>query len=242
MKPIRLSVNVDHIATLREARKEKFPDPLVAAILAEQAGASGITCHIRLDRRHIKEEDVKKLKKHITGELNLEMCTEFVDFACKVKPDWVTLVPEREGEVTTEGGLDLVKTKEDAEKAIKKLKKKGIKVSIFIEPDNEMIKIAKQIGADAVELNTNSYVISKGKKREKEIKRLKSAAKFASSLGLKVRAGHGLTRQNIIPLLEIEEIEEVSIGFAIIADSVLAGIQNIVKEYVEILMKRAYQK
>ncbi len=237
MKPIRLSVNVDHIATLREARKEKFPDPLVAAIIAEQAGACGITCHIRLDRRHIKEEDVEKLKKHISGELNVEMCTEFVDFALKVKPHWVTLVPEREGEVTTEGGLDLKKVKGDVEEAVKKLKNAGINVSLFIEPEEEMIKIAKETGADAVELNTNTYVISEGEKREKEIERLKKAAKFAKSLGLRVRAGHGLTRQNLIPLLEIEEIEEVSIGFAIVADSVLSGLYEVVKEYREILMR-----
>ncbi len=237
MKPIKLSVNVDHIATIREARKEKFPDPLIAAIIAEQAGAWGITCHIRIDRRHIKEEDVEKLKKHIKGELNLEMCTEFVDFAIKVKPHWVTLVPEKEGEITTEGGLDLKKVKKEIEYAIKKLKKEKIKVSLFIEPEEDMIKIAKEIEADAVELNTNTYVISEGEKKEKEIERLKNAAKYAKSLGLKVRAGHGLTRQNLIPLLEIEEIEEVSIGFAIVADSVLSGLYNVVKEYREILTR-----
>ncbi|MEO0270164.1 MAG: pyridoxine 5'-phosphate synthase [candidate division WOR-3 bacterium] len=238
MKPIKLSVNIDHIATLREARKEKFPDPLLAAIIAEQAGASGITCHIRLDKRHIKEEDVEKLKKHISGELNLEMCVDFINFAIKVKPHWVTIVPEKESEITTEGGLDLKKMKDELKEPIKNLKKNGINVSLFIEPDKEMIKIAKDLGVDAVELNTNSYVKSYGEDREKEIERLKTSAKFAHSLGLKVRAGHGLTRQTLIPLLEIEEIEEVSIGFAIIADSVLSGLYNVVKEYREILMRK----
>lgn len=239
MKPIKLSVNIDHIATLREARKEKFPDPLWAAIIAEQAGASGITCHIRLDRRHIKEEDVEKLKKHISGELNLEMSLTFINFAIKVKPHFVTIVPEREGEITTEGGLDLKKIKEELKDAIKKLKENGINVSLFIEPEEEMIRIAKELGSDAVELNTNSYVKSCGENREMEIERLKKHANFARSLGLKVRAGHGLTRQNLIPLLEIEEIEEVSIGFAIIADSVLSGLYNVVKEYREILMRKS---
>jgi pyridoxine 5-phosphate synthase len=236
MKSIRLSVNVDHIATLREARKEKFPDPVVAGILCEQAGAIGITCHIRLDRRHIKEEDVRRLRESIQGELNLEMCTEFVDFAIEVKPDWATLVPEREGEITTEGGLDLKKTKKELKSTINKLKKAGIKVSLFIEPNEEMIKIAKELKVDAVELNTNSYVIAKGEKKEKELERLKKAAKIAKSKGLRVRAGHGLTRQNLIPLLEIEEIEEVSIGFAIVAESVLAGLQTVVKEYRDLLL------
>ncbi|MEN3043661.1 MAG: pyridoxine 5'-phosphate synthase [Candidatus Hydrothermales bacterium] len=238
MKPIRLSVNVDHVATLREARKENFPDPLIAAIIAEQAGASGITCHIRLDKRHIKEEDVEKLKKHISGELNLEMCSQYVDFALKVKPDWVTLVPEREGEVTTEGGLDLKKVKLEIKESIEKLKKAGIKVSLFIEPDEEMIEIAKELESDAVELNTNSYVIAKGEKKEQELKRLKKSAKYAKSKGLIVKAGHGLKRQNLIPLLEIEEIEEVSIGFAIVADSILSGLYSVVKEYREILSRR----
>ncbi|MEN3045433.1 MAG: pyridoxine 5'-phosphate synthase [Candidatus Hydrothermales bacterium] len=239
MRPIKLSVNVDHVATLREARKEKFPDPLVAAIIAEQAGACGITCHIRLDKRHIKEGDVEKLRKYISGELNLEMCSQYVDFALKVKPDWVTLVPEREGEVTTEGGLDLKKVKSEIKESIEKLRGAGIKVSLFIEPDEEMIDIAKELGVDAVELNTNSYVIAKGEKKEQELQRLKKSAKYAKSKGLTVKAGHGLTRQNIIPLLEIEEIEEVSVGFAIIADSVLSGLYNTVKEYREILSRRS---
>ncbi|MEO0267054.1 MAG: pyridoxine 5'-phosphate synthase [candidate division WOR-3 bacterium] len=238
MKPIRLSVNVDHVATLREARKEKFPDPSVAAIISEHFGASGITCHIRIDRRHIKEEDVLKLKKAIKGELNMEICLDMIDFALKVKPDWITLVPEKENEITTEGGLDVINNFERVKEAIKRIKSKKIKVSIFVEPDKNQIEKCFEAGADAVELNTNSYAISKGKKREKELQRLKEGAKFASEKGLIVKAGHALNRQNLYGILEIEEIEEVSIGFSLISDALIFGLPKAVSEYVRILERR----
>ncbi len=235
MKKIKLSVNVDHIATLREARKEKFPDPSVAAIICEHFGASGITCHIRLDRRHIKEDDILKLKKVIKGELNIEMCLDMIDFALKVKPDWVTLVPEKEGELTTRGGLDVMNNFEKIKEAIKKLKSKKINVSIFVEPDKNQIERCFDANADAIELNTNSYAISKGKKREEELKRLKEAAKFAKEKGLIVKGGHALNRENLYGILEIEEIEEVSIGFSLIADALIFGLPKAVSEYVRIL-------
>lgn len=239
-KPIRLSVNVDHVATLREARKEIFPDPSVCAIIAEHFGAIGITCHLRLDRRHIKEKDILKLKKVIRGELNIEMCSakEMIDFALKVKPHWVTLVPEREGEITTEGGLDVMKNFKDIKDAVERLKSKRIKVSIFIEPDLKQIEKCFETGCDAIELNTNSYAISKGRKKEREILRLKKAAGLAKERGVIVRAGHALNRQNLHGILEIEEIEEVSIGFALISDALVFGFQKAVQEYVRILERR----
>lgn len=238
MKPIKLSVNVDHVATLREARKEEFPDPSVAAIICEHFGASGITCHIRLDKRHIKEEDVFKLKKVVKGELNIEMCTQMIDLALKVKPQWVTLVPEKEGEITTEGGLDVIKNFEEIKEAVKKLKSKKIKVSIFVEPDKNQIEKCFEAGTDAVELNTNTYAISKDNRREKELKRLKEAARFAKEKGLIVKAGHALNRQNLYGILEIEEIEEVSIGFSLISDALIFGLPKAVSEYVRILERR----
>lgn len=238
MKPIRLSVNVDHVATLREARKEKFPDPSIAAIICEHFGASGITCHIRIDRRHIKEEDVLKLRKVIKGELNMEVCLDMIDFALKVKPDWVTIVPEKEGEITTEGGFDVINNFEKIKEVIKKLKSKKINVSIFVEPDKNQIEKSFEAGADAIELNTNSYAISKGKKREKELERLKKAAKFAKEKGLIVKAGHALNRQNLYGILEVEEIEEVSIGFALIADALIFGLPKAVSEYLRILERK----
>ncbi len=239
-KPIRLSVNVDHIATLREARKENFPDPVVCAIIAEHFGAIGITCHLRLDKRHIKEKDILKLKKVIKGELNIEMCSEkeMIDFALKVKPHWITLVPEKEGEVTTEGGLDVINNFNEIKNAIKKLKTRKIKVSIFVEPDLKQLEKCLETGCDAVELNTNSYAVSKGRKKEEEILRLKKAARFAKDKGLIVRAGHALNRQNLHKILEIGEIEEVSIGFALIADALVFGFQKAVQEYVRILERR----
>jgi pyridoxine 5-phosphate synthase len=240
MKPIKLSVNVDHVATLREARKEKFPDPSVAAIICEHYGASGITSHLRIDRRHIKEEDVLKFKKIIKGELNIEMCIEkeMIDFALKVKPDWVTLVPERENEVTTQGGLDVINNFENVKKAVERLKSKKIKVSIFVEPDIKQIEKCVEANCDAVELNTNTYAISKGKKREIEIERLKKAAKFAKEKGLIVKAGHALSRKNLYGIIEIEEIEEVSIGFALIADALIFGLPKAVSEYLRILERK----
>lgn len=240
MKPIKLSVNVDHVATLREARKEDFPDPTVCAIIAEHFGASGITCHLRLDRRHIKEKDIIKLKRAIRGELNIEMCfaDEMIDFAIKIKPQWVTLVPEREGEVTTEGGLDVLKNFKEVKNAVERLKSKKIKVSIFVEPEMGQIEKCIETGCDAVELNTNSYAISKGKRRDKELLRLKRAARFAREKGLIVKAGHALTRQNLYGILEIEEIDEVSIGFALISDALIFGFPKAVEEYVRILERR----
>ncbi len=229
-------MNVDHVATLREARKENFPSPIHAAVLAELAGACGITCHLRQDRRHIKEEDVENLKRVVKGEINLEMAAteEMVDIALRIKPHQVTLVPERPEEVTTEGGLNLKKVEKDIIPVIKRLKEAGIRVSIFIEPYKEVIRIAKKVGADRIELNTDLYS-KEVENREKHLKILKDAAKYGKKLGLSVHAGHGINYENIIPLLKIPEIEGFSIGFAIVARAVFVGFERAVREMVEII-------
>lgn len=231
-----LSVNVDHIATLREARKEVFPDPVHAAVLAELGGADGITCHLRGDRRHIKEEDVEKLKRVIHTELNLEMAAtkEMVDIALRIKPHQVTLVPERPEEITTEGGLDLKKAFKDIKEAAKKLIDGGIRLSVFIEAEKESIALAKKLGAEVVELNTNLYS-KEIEKRIEILKKLSTAAKYGVKQGLKVHAGHGIDYKNIIPLLSIEEITGFSIGFSIIARAVFTGIKEAVLEMKKII-------
>ncbi len=231
-----LSINVDHVATLREARKERFPSPVHAAVIAELAGASGITCHLRHDRRHIKEQDVENLKRIVKGELNLEMAAtqEMVKTALKIKPHQVTLVPERPEEVTTEGGLNLKKVEKDIIPIIKNLKEAGIRVSIFIEPRKDIIKIAKRIGAQRIELNTDLYSKEK-EKRDKHLHTLKEAAKYGKRLGLSVHAGHGIDYENIIPLLSIKEISGFSIGFSIVSRALFVGFERAVKEMVEII-------
>lgn len=234
----KLSVNLDHIATLREARKEEFPDPVQAAIFCEIAGADGITVHLRQDRRHIKERDLELLRRTIKTELNLEMAPtdEMLNIALTYKPDWVTLVPESPEEVTTQGGLDLLKTYWVVKEAIAKLKKADIKVSIFIEADKKQIEKAKELKADAIEINTDLYT-KDIKNREKYLKEIKEAAEFASSLFLSVHAGHGLNYHNIIPLLKIKEIEEFAIGFAIIARAVYVGLKEAVYEMKRLIIK-----
>lgn len=227
----KLSVNLDHIATLREARKEPFPDPVQAALLCELGGADGITVHLRSDRRHIKERDLELLRRTIKTELNLEMATteEMLKIALRVKPDVVTLVPERPEELTTEGGLDVIRNFSLIKRRISQLKKVGIITSIFIEADRDQIEKAKEAGADKVELNTDAYA-RRWRKSEKELERIKEKAKYSSEIGLRVHAGHGLDYWNIIPIAQIPEIEGFSIGFAIVARAVLVGLKEAVSE------------
>ncbi len=234
----KLSVNLDHIATLREARKENFPDPVQAAILCEIGGADGITVHLRQDRRHIKERDLELLRKTIKTELNLEMAPtkEMVNIALTHKPDWVTLVPESPEEVTTQGGLDLLKTYPVVKEIINKLIDAEIKVSIFIEADKNQIEKAKELNACAIEINTDLYT-KDIKNRERYLKEIKEASEYASSLSLKVHAGHGLNYHNIIPLLKIKEIEEFAIGFSIIARAVYVGLKEAVYEMKRLIME-----
>ncbi len=232
---MELSVNIDHIATIREARKEKFPDPIFAAVEAELGGADGITVHLRGDRRHIKERDLRLLREIIKTELNLEMAVteEMLQIACSIKPDRITLVPESPGEVTTQGGLNLINFKGDLTGFIKRLKADGIRVGVFIDPDITQINEALKIGAEYIEINTNEY--SKNPQDKNEIERISGVAKKAKGSGLSVHAGHGIDYKNIVKLLEIKEITGYSIGFAIVARAVFVGLRQATEEMVKII-------
>jgi len=237
---IKLSVNIDHVATLRQARGPPFwePDPVAAAIICLQAGADGITLHLRLDRRHVQERDLRLLRQIVKRNLNLEMAVteEMLQIALDVKPDLCTLVPERPEETTTEGGLDVVKQKETIKDAIERLHKGRIKVSLFIEPEAEQVKAAKEVGADMVELYTGAYAeASSPEEEEREFNRLFKAAQLAGELGLEVRAGHSLTFRNLRRITTLPNLTEVSIGHNIIARAVLLGLDKAVKEVLAIL-------
>ncbi len=226
-----LSVNVDHIATLRQARKELFPDPVGAAVLCELGGADGITVHLRSDRRHIQERDLVLLRQTIKGELNLEMAAtdEMKNIALGLKPDIVSIVPESPGEVTTEGGLDLKTNLAKVKPITDGIRKAGIKVSVFIEADPKQIEAAKNLGADLIELNTNQYVKQPAHQTE-ILEQLAQAAKVADRAGLAVHAGHGLDYKNIKPILGIPEIVGFSIGFSIVARGLYVGLERAVTE------------
>jgi pyridoxine 5-phosphate synthase len=233
-----LSVNVDHIATIREARGIDEPDPVLAAGIAELAGAEGIICHLRMDRRHIKDRDLSLLKKVVKTKLNLEMAPakELVGIALDIKPDVVTLVPERREELTTEGGLDVAGNKEEYKRVTDKLKEAGISVSFFIDPDPDRIGESLNAGADIIEINTREY--SEARKESdilRNLEKIKEAAKLASRLKLKVHAGHGLNYVNIKRFSSIPEIEEYSIGHSIIARTVMVGIDQAVREMVKLV-------
>jgi pyridoxine 5-phosphate synthase len=232
---MELSVNIDHVATVREGRKEAFPDPVYAAVEVELGGADGITVHLRGDRRHIKERDVQLLGQVIRTELNLEMAAtqEMARIALEIKPDRATLVPEAPGEVTTQGGLNLLKMDQDLKLFIAELKKSGIRVGIFIDPDMDQIQEAVRVGAQYVEINTNEYTRTKNIKGE--IIRIARVAKSARREGLVVHAGHGIDYKNIMPLLGVKEITGYSIGFAIVARALFVGLRQAVHEMVEII-------
>lgn len=229
---MRLGVNIDHIATIREARGTKYPDPVEAALLAESSGADGITCHIRVDRRHIKERDINILREVVKTHLNVEcsLDKEIGTFLRSVRPDWVCLVPERPEEITTEGGLDLRKVSKEVKEAAHEFKSAGIKVTLFVEPDNEMVELSSKLGADAVELNTGSWC---DEPTEHKLRKIEEAAQVGITLGLEVHAGHGLNLQNIGDIVEIEEISELNIGHSIIARSLIVGIERAVSEMKE---------
>ena len=225
-----LGVNIDHVATLRQARKGIEPEPVQAAAISEQNGASQITIHLREDRRHIQDRDLKILRETIQTRLNLEMAAtkEMIKIAREIKPDTVTLVPEKREELTTEGGLLLTK---EHEKQIKELKKAGIEVSVFIEPDIEMIKFASQIGVDTVEIHTGRYANLKDNNEiETELNRIYEAAKVIKQNGMRVVAGHGLNYHNIRKLVEMDIFEEYNIGHSIISRAVFSGLAEAVYE------------
>ncbi|MBN2753265.1 MAG: pyridoxine 5'-phosphate synthase [Candidatus Goldbacteria bacterium] len=233
----RLCVNIDHTATLRQARGGSEPDPIAAAAAAERAGASGITVHLREDRRHIQDSDVITLRKTVKTKLNLEMslADEIVNFAVKVRPDEATLVPEKRQELTTEGGLDVIANMARLKKAIAKLKAKKIAVSLFIDAEPEQIKASKEAGADYVELHTGKYSNASGKKQKRELQIIKDGVKLALKEGLKVNAGHGLNYTNTKQIASIKGIEDLNTGHSIIARAVFTGLDRAVKDMLKLL-------
>ncbi len=235
---VKLGVNVDHVATIREARKTDEPDPVVAAVAAELAGADGIVCHLREDRRHIQDRDLRLLKALVRTHLNLEMAAtgEMVAMAVDVKPDMVTLVPEKREEVTTEGGLDVRQNSERLAETIPALQEADILVSLFIDPDAEQIKAAAKLRADYVEIHTGLYAEAKDAEEElAQLANIQQAAGIAAKLGLGVSAGHGLTYQNVRLIAEIKEVEELNIGHSIISRAIMTGMERAVREMVHLI-------
>ncbi|MFC1645787.1 pyridoxine 5'-phosphate synthase [Candidatus Omnitrophota bacterium] len=230
---MKLGVNIDHIATLRELRKSNEPEPVVAAGICELAGADGIVIHLREDRRHIKDRDLSILKETVKTKLNLEMSlnNEIVDIACNVAPNQATLVPEKRQELTTEGGLDVVSLKKRIKDVVKKLHGEDIRVSLFIEPNKKQIEAAKQIGADFIEIHTGRYANSKNEAEfSKNLLEIKEAVSFAHKLNLGVNAGHGLDYKNVIPICKISNIAELNIGYSIICRAVIVGLGKAVRQ------------
>ncbi len=238
---MRLSINIDHIATLRNARGGSVPDPVWAAQESERAGADGIVCHLREDRRHIRDEDVRRLRKSIKTKLDLEMAAtpEIIGIALRIKPDLVTLVPEKRKELTTEGGLNVVALRRPLQRSIRRFHEAGIKVSLFIDPDREQIETSKQIGSDMIELHTGEYANARKEiSRRRLLDTIEEMAAFGSDLGLTVNAGHGLDYENIRQVAAISTIEEVSIGHAIIVRAMAVGLGTAVREMVDLVKGR----
>jgi len=227
-----LGVNIDHVATIRQARKTYEPDPVAAAVLCELAGADAITIHLREDRRHINDRDVRVLRETVTIELNLELSVadEIVGIACQVKPDQATIVPERREEVTTEGGLDVVTHRAAVARSIERLQASGISVSLFLDPDARQIELARQLGADAVELHTGQYALSKGSAQQEQLVALTTAGKQIIELGMHLHAGHGLNYHNVVPVARIPQMRELNIGHSIVSRAVLVGLKRAVSE------------
>ena len=234
----RLSVNIDHVATVRQARRASAPDPVTAALMAELAGADGITAHLREDRRHIQDRDVTLLRQVIKTRLNLEMAAtgEMLDIALGLKPDMVTLVPEKRQELTTEGGLDVKTNAEYLKNFILSIKQGGISVNLFVDPLPDNMKLCHKIDADGVEIHTGAYADAPGRGKTAELKRIADSAAVAKRLGLRVHAGHGLDYQNITDVAAIKEIEEFAIGFSIIARSVFSGMEEAVREMKRLVL------
>jgi pyridoxine 5-phosphate synthase len=234
---IDLGVNIDHVATLRNARGTVYPDPLLAAQLAEEYGADLITLHLREDRRHIKDADLMALRPLIKTRMNLECAVtqEMIDIACLVKPHDVCLVPEKRQEITTEGGLDVVGNLAKVRAATQQLMSSGITVSIFIDPDKTQISQAKESGAQVIELHTGRYADTEGAEQRAELLRIQNAAKFGRSIGLKVNAGHGLHEGNVSDIAKILEISELNIGHAIVAQSIFKGWEAAIRDMKEIM-------
>jgi pyridoxine 5-phosphate synthase len=235
---IDLGVNIDHVATLRNARGTKYPDPIRAALLAEQAGADCITLHLREDRRHIKDADVIALAPQLITRMNLEAAVtqEMIDFACRIRPADVCLVPEKRTEVTTEGGLDVAGNFNAVQAAVKQLQAEGIRVSLFIDADEQQIDATVAVGAPVIELHTGRYADTEGAEQAAELERVKRGVLYGASKGLKVNAGHGLHYTNVQAIAAIPDIAELNIGHAIVAHSVFVGWENAVREMKAIMV------
>ncbi len=234
----KLCVNIDHIATLREVRKIDEPDPVYAAVLVQLAGADGIVVHPREDRRHINERDVRLIKEVTHTKLDMEMAVadEIVQIALDVKPEMVTLVPEKREEVTTEGGLDVIGGFDRVKEVVGKMKKRKIVSSLFIDPDSDQIKAAKEVGAEYIEIHTGAYCNVKTEEEQlAELEKVRKAVKEAMGLGLRVNAGHGLNYVNVVPIAQIEGVEELNIGHSIIGRAVFVGLENAVKEMITLI-------
>jgi len=238
-KALELGINIDHIATLRNARGTIYPDPLKAARLAEEAGADLITLHLREDRRHIKDADLLALRPLIKTRMNLECAVtlEMLNIACQVKPDDVCLVPEKREEVTTEGGLDVIGHFAAVKAATTQLQNAGIRVSLFIDPEEKQIQAAKDIGATVVELHTGRYADLDGDAQVQELERIRKAAQFGLNIGLRVNAGHGLHEGNVLPIAAIAELSELNIGHAIVAEALFKGWQKAIVDMKALMVQ-----
>lgn len=235
----KLGVNIDHVATLRQARGGEEPSVIEAAMEAEKGGADSITVHLREDRRHIQDRDVRDLLKKIYVPLNLEMCLapEIVEIALALRPEKVCMVPEKRQELTTEGGLDLLAKRDSLGRVVASLVKKKIQVSLFIDPIARQVMEAARVGAHAIEIHTGSYANARGAKRDKELQRIRVAAQLGAKVGLKIHAGHGLNYENIFPLLGIPEILEFNIGHSIVSRAVFVGLSKAVAEMRKIILQ-----
>ena len=232
-----LGVNIDHVATLRQARRTYEPDPVHAAVLCELAGADGITIHLREDRRHIQDRDLAALRQTVMIKLNLELAasSEIVGIACQTRPDQATLVPEKREEITTEGGLDVAAHRAAVAEAVQRLKGAGIYVSLFLDPDPRQIELAKELEADAVELHTGQYALAKGAAQVEQLGSLIEAGKLIRRLGLGLHAGHGLNYHNVQAVAQIDDMHELNIGHAIVSRAVMVGMERAVREMKELM-------
>ena len=232
LDPIALGINIDHVATLRQARRSRYPDPVHAALLAERAGADNITLHLREDRRHIQDADVFALAPLLQTRMNLEMANtpEMVAIACRVRPADCCLVPERRAEITTEGGLDVVGNLEALRRSCAELAAAGIRAALFIDPDRAQVEATARSGAPVIELHTGAYAEARGGQEARELERLREAARLAAQLGLEVHAGHGLHLRNVQPVAAIAEIVELNIGHSIVSQAVFSGLEAAVRE------------
>lgn len=244
MNPIFLGLNIDHVATLRQARGGKYPDPIKAALDSEMAGADSITLHLRVDRRHIQDADLYRLKASCQTKINLEMAVteEMIQIAEDLQPSDICLVPERPEELTTEGGLNVAGQQDAVAKACARLAKAGCRVSLFIDPEEAQIRAAKAVGAPVIELHTGLYAtLTDEVEQAKELARIKQAAELADSLGLIVNAGHGLNIHNVQPIARIKQLHELNIGHSIIADAVFIGLPNAVREMKRLMVEARAQ-